>query len=240
MKKVFFAVLLLSSLTMNAQEVMEIQEVEDQKVTNEFKADQGKIMAEIGFSPISATIDDVNLIGGQLRGVYVASDKIKIRLGLGFGIHKEEQERGVGEDWSKETLGVSLVTINPGFSYSFSGTSKLEPYIGLEVGFGTSASKHEYEYMVQGEKTSESYTNYYDTGINLFSVSGLTGFNYYFAKNIFIGTELGLAFVVNVHKDSYAEIKTEEMTNKKDLDKKAHTFDFYPTFVPTLRLGWAF
>ena len=103
MKKVFLAVLLLSSMAMNAQEATESQEAEEQKVTNEFKADQGKFLAEIGFSPVSAVYDDVSLIGGQLRGVYVVSEKIQIRLGVGFGINKNAEETGIGDTWTKQT-----------------------------------------------------------------------------------------------------------------------------------------
>ncbi len=235
MKKVFLAVLLLSSMAMNAQEATETQEAEEQKVTNEFKADQGKFLAEIGFSPVSAVYDDVSLIGGQLRGVYVVSEKIQIRLGVGFGINKSAEENGIGDTWSKQTQRTSMLTINPGFTYSFAGTPKLEPYIGLEVGFGTTASK-----SVEENTTTKVTRKNITDGINTFGVSGLTGFNYYFAKNIFVGAEFGLGFDVNVQKGSYTETVTSGKIEKEESDVEAHTFDFSPVFVPTLRLGWAF
>ncbi|MBO7635845.1 MAG: outer membrane beta-barrel protein [Paludibacteraceae bacterium] len=235
MKKVFLAVLLLSSMAVSAQEATEATSAEEQSVSNEFKADQGKFMAEIGFSPVSAGFDDVNLVGGQLRGVYVASDKIKIRLGVGFGVNKSADETGVGDDWTKETHRTSLLTINPGFTYSFAGTPKLEPYVGLEVGFGTTASKD----VVENNTTKITNKNIV-TGINTFSFSGLTGFNYYFAKNIFVGAEIGLGFGINVQKGSYTETVTEGRIEKEESDVESHEFAFSPTFVPTLRLGWAF
>lgn len=235
MKKVFLAVLLLSSMAVSAQEATEATSAEEQSVSNEFKADQGKFMAEIGFSPASIGYDDANLIGGQLRGVYVASDKIKIRLGVGFGVNKSASESGIGETWQKNTSRTSLLTINPGFTYSFAGTPKLEPYIGAELGFGTTASKDVVE-TTNSKVTSKNIAGVFNT----FSLAGLTGFNYYFAKNIFIGAEINLGFVVKVQKGTYVERVSEGKTEKEESDVEAHTFEFAPNCVPTLRLGWAF
>lgn len=236
MKKVLLAALLLSSMAINAQEAADsTAATEEQNVSNEFKVDPGKFMAEIGFSPVSGTYDDVNLIGGQLRGIYVVSEKIEIKLGLGFGVNKEAAESGVGDTWSKSTSSTSRLSINPGFNYLFEGTKKLEPYIGAELEFGTTSNK------TVNETSTTKITNKNQTGgFNTFGLMALTGFNYFFAKNIFVGAEIGLGFGVNVQKGSYTETVTDGKTEKAENDVEAHTTDFSPVVTPTLRLGWAF
>ena len=234
MKKVFFAAaLLLSSMMANAQ--MDSTNVES-KESNEFKADPGKFIMEIGFSPLSSTYNDVNLMGGQLRGVYVLSERIELKLGLGFGINKENEDNGQsGDAWEATSTRTSNFSINPGFSYTFEGTKKLEPYVGAELGFGLTASKQVNE--TNGYKQTNKNKI---QGLNTFEFLALTGFNYFFAKNIFIGVEVGLGVGANFDKGSYTETVENGKTTKVEDESDTAELEFSPKVVPTMRLGWAF
>ncbi len=237
MKKLFLATMLLSSMALSAQSVSDSTSVKEAKVeSNEFKADPGSFMAEIGFAPMNGTYEDINLIGGQIKGIYVLSEKIELKLGVGFGLSKEASENGmVGDEWEKESTRVSSFSINPGFNYTFEGTKKLEPYVGAEVGFGLTASKE-----VRETVNSKVVRKNVITGLNKFEVLALAGFNYFFAKNIFVGAEFGLGLGVDVKKGSYVETTTNGSVNKAETVDEAHSVEFSPMVTPTIRLGWAF
>ena len=240
MKKMFFlASMLLSSLAINAQSeaVVSNDESKGQKQENEFKVDPGKFMMEVGFSPIAGTVNEVNLIGGQLRGIYVVSEKVEVKLGVGFGLNKTKSDNGEsGAAWAENANRVSSFSINPGVNYIFEGTKKLSPYIGAELGYGMSASKVKRETnagkIIDKNADVDRYNN--------FKFNALAGFDYFFAKNIFVGVEVGLGVNISVLKESYTETTADGKTTKDESKVDAHTVNFAPSFTPSLRLGWAF
>ena len=75
---------------------------------------------------------------------------------------------------------------------------------------------------------------------NTIEVSALTGFNYFFAKNIFVGVEVGLGVGVDVLKGSYTETELNGKTEKEESVGEYHEVSFTPLGTPTIRLGWAF
>ncbi len=238
MRKFFLMAMLFSSMVMSAQEdtASYVANNEAQE-SNEFKADPGKFMMEVGFSPIAGAVNEVNLMGGQLRAIYIVSEKIELKLGLGFGINKVSSDNGeVGDAWAESSTRVSSFSINPGFNYLFKGTPKLEPYIGAELGFGMSSSKSVAETKVEKTVEKNKDINRYNT----IEVSALTGFNYFFAKNIFVGVEVGLGVGVDVLKGSYTETELNGKTEKEESVGESHEVSFTPLVTPTIRLGWAF
>ncbi|MBR4815186.1 MAG: hypothetical protein IKZ67_06965, partial [Paludibacteraceae bacterium] len=70
-----------------------------------YKPEEGSFMMEVGFAPFHSVIVDeeagtksngslVNLQGGLLRGVYVISDNLQLKLGFGLSIYKDVDDNG--------------------------------------------------------------------------------------------------------------------------------------------------
>lgn len=241
MKKLFFtsAALLLGMMAM-AQESVKSDSTanssngKEEVVSNEFKPDQGSIIAEIGFTPFST--NSVTLLGGQLRVVYVLSEQIELKLGLGFGINKDIYDNKLsGSEYRRETNRTSRFSIAPGVNYVFKGTKRLEPFLGAEIGFamlGTDSIVEE-----NGMKTEVKNA---EKGFNEVELLITTGFDFYVSKNLFVGVEVGLGVGAEFHKGTKTETTVGGHTDKTKDDARDVTVDFAPRFTPSIRLGWAF
>jgi len=242
MKKLFLMALLFSAVSLNAQvadstaansTAANVAEVSESEVQNKFKADEGSIMAEIGFAPLLSNA--VSLNGGMLRGIYVVSEKVELKLGLGFGLSKDVVDNGEeGDEWERNSERVSRFSIAPGFNYTFKGTEKLCPYVGAEVSFALTSNK------VYEETNTSSSTLKNENCYNTFGVSGQLGFNYYFVKNLFIGAEIGIGVAAHFERDVKTESENGNSSSSDVIDSDHHQVDFAPLVTPSLRLGWVF
>lgn len=244
MKKLFLMALLFSAVSLNAQETVDstavsttsvnsTEEVSESNVQNKFKANEGSIMAEIGFAPLLS--DAVSLNGGMLRGIYVVSEKIEVKLGLGFGLDKDVVDNGEkGDAWVRNSERVSRFSIAPGFNYTFKGTEKLCPYIGAEASFAMTSNK---EYS---ETNNSSSTLKNENCYNTFGVAGQLGFNYYFVKNLFVGAEIGIGVAAHFERDVKTENENDNVSSSEVVDRDHHAISFAPLVTPSLRLGWVF
>lgn len=242
MKKLFLMALLFSVVSLNAQvadstvansTTANVAEVSESEVQNKFKADEGSFMAEIGFAPLLSNA--VSLNAGQLRGIFVVSEKIELKLGIGFGLSKDVYDNGEeGEAWQKSSERISRFSITPGFNYTFKGTEKLCPYIGAELSYAMTSNKEyqEVENASSSLKNKECY--------NTFGVAGQLGFNYYFVKNLFIGAEIGIGVAAHFEKDVKSENVDANTSSNEVEDIKHHVVEFSPMVTPALRLGWVF
>ena len=260
MKKLFLAVAaLLSAMAVDAQAVSdstnESNSTPQMVFSNAYKPEEGSFMMEIGFAPFhtmkSENANDglINLQGGLLRGVYVLTENLELKLGLGVSIFKNVDDNKVLNDnenadnnndvdddnannknLGKVTDRTALFSVCPGINYVFDGTDKLAPYVGGELEFGITSTKHTEE----SEKLKRVDKN--QGGFNTFGVAAVSGFNFYFAKNIFIGAEV--KFGVEMQVDKKPSEEKNGITTTTEL--KSHDLIFQPQAVPTLRLGWAF
>ncbi len=235
MKKLFLGVAaLLSALNMNAQaEENAAVETKENKEVNQYKVDEGKFMMEIGYVPVSA--GSVNLPGGMIRGVYVLSEKIELKMGLNIGIEKEVWDNAKdGDQWRKDSERTAVFAIEPGFNYCFEGTNRLEPYIGAELAFGIRSYKTVEETQNNKRIVKNEIEN--EIGFNTFGVAANAGFNFFVAKNLFIGAEIKLG--VEVQSDKKVTVEENGTTTKSETNN--HEVEFAPVAVPAIRIGWAF
>lgn len=205
------------------------------------KPEKGSIALETGFSPFSVSGDNIRLNDGQIRAVYTVSDKIGIRLGLGFSANSEYYDNGQSKDeWAKTTESASRISITPGIIFNFAGTDKLTPYIGGEIIFATPSTT----LVLEQDNSKMSATNASDddgVGVfNTFGVGAFSGFNYYFAKNLYVGAEVGISFTSESLKNTVIKETTNGMTETIELDDAGGSTSFRTGCVPFIRLGWVF
>ena len=215
-----------------------------------FKPQAGSFSLEVGFSPLSLAGDNssVHLPMGNLTGVYSVSDKWGVRLALGISSRKSKLDNCEKEPEKQmvSTLTQTIFSFAPGFTYSFKGTPKLAPYAGGEFMFATTANKwgletYEYERInTNGQMMTGG--DFYNASrpFNAYGVNLITGFNYYMAKNIYLGIEVGLgAQYTRLKKAEVAEIRDNITVSEKEKATDSRVgVSLYAN--PLLRLGWAF
>jgi hypothetical protein len=174
MKKYLFVfVMALVSVTMiNAQE--------------DLTPSEGDFSIEVGFTPFNDNNAIISLPDGSIKGIYYVSDKVAIRLGLGFSTTSSNYNDHE-EDWFKTNASQSQFSIAPGISYSFIGTERFAPYIGAELLFATSGNESQSDYKGGNQYIEKNHGAFNAYGVGLF-----TGFNYYFAKKLYVGVEAGI------------------------------------------------
>ena len=213
------------------------------------KPKAGSFSLEVGFSPLSLGDNgaSVHLPMGNLTGIYSISDKWGVRLALGFSSIKGKWDNGEEDEelFESNSYTQTVFSFAPGFTYSFKGTRRLAPYIGGEFQFATASNKFDeksFDYEFTESNRERLYGGSYE-GIypfNAYGVNLITGFNYYFAKNIYLGVEVGLGVQFMQNK----KWKTEELDglDSDTEESKASSSVFAAALYanPQIRLGWAF
>lgn len=153
----------------------------------EFKPGKGSVTADLSlFSKgIFATESPVMLNSGMLKGRYFISDGMALRgaFSLMTDSQKDTSNEDVTNKQSKSQIGMRF-----GVEKHFSGTDRLSPYIGGDMGiaYHTKSSSSEPKH---GDKTKVEGPSTFGFAMGLFF-----GADYYFVKNVYLGVEAGLDF----------------------------------------------
>jgi len=132
--------------------------------------------------------------------------------------------------------------LSPGIEWHFAGTKRLSPYLGgqFSISYGQNESiQQRLENPYSGtiiERKNTNYSNGYLFPGIVISVGGMAGFDYYIAKSLFLGVEIGYAFgyyQANEH--------VVEETNEDKIETPGRSgMGFSPTIESNFRLGWVF
>ncbi|MDR0414358.1 MAG: hypothetical protein LBH84_02975 [Prevotellaceae bacterium] len=223
-KNVLFAgIFMLSALMATAQ-------------TGSIKPEKGAFLLEAGIAPF-AEEGSIQLQEGQLKAVYMTSDKVGLRIGLGFNSTSASEDNGLkGDEKAKAKTSASEISFTPGLIRYFSGAEKLSPYIGAELILATESNRATME--------AEDYKLVIKNDGGLMNTVGLgvfSGFNYYFAKTLYVGAEINISLRSKSLKHSSTETTIDGDKEKSDPPKdKVKYSEFKTTCSPLIRLGWSF
>jgi hypothetical protein len=221
MKKLLFIVgLALTSLTVSAQE-------------QEVGLPAGLFTLEWKFNPFDYESKPVKV--AQLNARMFLNDKSAVRLGVGVGFNRDDDEYSeldrisAKDSISKITNNALTLRFSLGYEYHFANTGRLDFYGGIEGGYlgrFYSATKDLSATRTEVETTSTiTYYDYWKTEYNKRNSEGdklnengvfgsiFTGVDYYIYKKLYIGAELGVTF--NMGKKSngnYTEVKGQRQT----------------------------
>ncbi|MDR1455445.1 MAG: hypothetical protein LBJ01_07335 [Tannerella sp.] len=202
---------------------------------NSNKPEKGALLLEAGLAPFAD--ESVQLREGQLRAVYMTSEKIGLRVGLGFLSEFASNDNGLtGDNWAKSSGSATQLSFTPGLVRFFEGTDKLSPYIGAELILGTESNKStsEADDFKQVETNSGGPLNRY--GLGAFS-----GFNYYFAKNLYAGVEINVSLQGHSVKRGKTETTIDGAKETIEPPKdRTRNGEFKTACYPLIRLGWSF
>lgn len=202
------------------------------------------MVAPLGGSPIT-------MAGIKYRSFSSANSAMRLGIFLGFDnkttiLQDEDSEAKALELKKKE--GSFTIGVQPGIEKHLTGTERLSPYFGgyLDLNFTSKSKKEETQLNLNGDRREVGYdkTTSGSLGIGLNAVAG---FDYYIAKSLYLGTELGFGVATTMPMKSKSEsvvanadndgTKTNSTDGKKDNVSK---FQVGPNVVGQLRLGWLF
>jgi outer membrane protein W len=191
---------------------------------------------EVGFSPFALEGDNIYLQNGQVRAIYAVSDKLGIRLGLGFSAVSSSDDNGLtGDAWEQRSDKSTGFKVSPGLVYSLAGTSRLTPYVGVELNFGTTMNTA----TIEGRDFKQVVRNDGEV-FNTIGLGVFSGFNYYLAKNLYAGAEIGIEFESKSLRNTVTETTTSGTTETSEPKNKVSNTAFGTVFNPSIRLGWVF
>lgn len=165
------------------------------------------------------------LAGYVVKLRYFNSDKSAIRGMLMLNTSSKTDETTANV---KIVEANSLFTLGVGYEKHFEGTDRLDPFIAGDVVFSQDAYKY--------DKTMTGYEKHTKTSNSLFGARISIGADYYFAKKVYLGAEVGLGLFKSVGGKYSA---TE--TNVADVDSDGLSyFKISPAMIGGLKIGYAF
>ena len=130
--------------------------------------------------------------------------------------------------------------INIGAEKHFKGSDRLSTYVGADLVFGTRSSYTETVTNPSGDYTKDKNNN----GSNYLGLALLTGADYYIAKKVYLGVELGLSVVRSTEKDRVQSTQVTAgsvvSTSEKTTATNGSDFDLETKLLGGVRLGYQF
>ena len=205
------------------------------KSQESYKPAAGNFSVEAGISPFSENGPVSS--DGTLTGTYFISGNwsFRLELGLDFALARENNGETGTETRSAESQNLEFA-LAPGINYYFPGTNRLSPYVGGALLFATGSIKHTEEYGTVKKTVSGE-----DGSFTAFGLGVYTGFNYYIAKNIYLGIEIELAGASTSIPNEKTEYSGMDAPSSPATSKNSQgLFNLSIGANPLIRLGYSF
>lgn len=209
----------------------------------EYRPAGGEKNLELMFAPLGGS--PVSMAGIKFRKFNSATSALRLGVFVGFQnkttiLQNENTQAGLAEEKKKE--GNFTIAIQPGIEKHLKGTERLSPYFGgyLDLSYAAKSKKEDLQ-DVGSTKVGYTKTNGGDLGLGLNAVAG---FDYYFAKSLYLGSELGFGVAAKMPMKDKTETLSfdngNEVTTNSDSKGKESSIQLGPNVVGQLRLGWLF
>ncbi|MGB6034909.1 MAG: BT1926 family outer membrane beta-barrel protein, partial [Cryomorphaceae bacterium] len=176
MKKIFLlaAAALLIGSAANAQDV--------------FKQQGGEQNIEVQFAPLGGS--PIGIEGIRYRKFTSATRAIRAEVFLGFQ-SSTDISLGGSEGETELKMGESAfdISISAGIENHWAGTDRLSPYWGYVGSIGFGSDRMTQEYITNADDDIEKLVETSQGSLTI-GVAGVIGVDYYFADNIYVGTEV--------------------------------------------------
>ena len=207
-------------------------------LTSDFRPSAGDMSLEVQFEPFGE--DPISING--IRGRFFSSQRKAFRMNifLGYDVNTQvTQQANDNADLRELEDRTSTFTLNlrPGYEWHTKGTEKLSPYLGFEVDFAIQSSRFRSE---EQENSDVFYTERINlNGFTRYGLNAIAGFDYYFSKRIFIGTEMGFGASVTQLRDVEVDSDFPDFVEPEPT-KRGGSFDLGPNVNVDIRLGYVF
>ncbi|WP_461789130.1 hypothetical protein [Pedobacter sp.] len=249
-KMLFLAAFAAASLFANAQ---------DSKTNenNDFKPSKGSFATELNFNPFKGNLSFNNVLN-QVKGRYFVSANLALRLG--FNVNTLDSNLNYGNpygaqsNFSSDERKSTSFGLNIGIEKHFKGTKRLSPYIGADAFWGTRSAKQtisnngsttnvkngwlDVTYVQSGSGLVYTY-RISEGAYSRFGISAVAGFDFYMAKNFFLGYEFNLGYSKTDFKSPDVTI-TGQSTSFTNYYSNNSTSKFGTSLVNGIRIGYIF
>ena len=139
----------------------------------------------------------------------------------------------------------SSFDVNIGVEKHFAGSDRLSTYAGADLVFGTSGNNNESTDSPSGNFVKRKNSNAGSLlAESYFGLRLITGADYYIAKKLYLGVEVGLAFLSTSQKDTVTSTQTTVgsvvNTSVTTIAPDSSGFQFSPRLTGGVRLGYQF
>jgi opacity protein-like surface antigen len=217
----------------------------------------GEKNLEVQFTPFSSTAGgNIGISGIRFRMFNSESSAIRFTLNLGgTNTTTATTQAGLSDGDPNSPVLYSYnnnfnLTLRPGYEKHFAGTDRLSPYIGGEVIFTLSKTSQEQEYYngTNAAPTGRSTWNITQKdGYTYFGLAAVAGVDFYFADNLYMGTEISFGF--GMHKDANTTYSCSDADRYLHANGVAFKMpdhvngkvtNWGPSALGSIRLGWLF
>lgn len=248
MKKTLFSIALaIAALSVSAQNTDSVKT---------FKPLAGSVVTELNFNPFKGNLSLNNSLN-QIKVRYFATSDLAIR----FGVHISSRDTsanagipyGTQSTFAKDERKSTAYAINLGFEKHFKGTSRLSPYLGADVSFGGKSSSQEMTnnqvtYTIKNAWAQNIYVSqppYYaqqivENAYTRFGLTAVAGFDFYMARNFFLGYEFNLSYLKTNYKLPEITTTGSGQNNPPSIEGKNESSTFGTSLMNGIRIGYAF
>ncbi len=178
---------------------------------------------------------------GLLRGRYFLSNNLALRLGFNLTSNgtKENVYSGTGAlGYVRENN--TLFLVNLGIEHHFKGTHRLSPYVGGDILIGVNSFNRTLE-----NTNGTTFVNNFNQEVKgpnslSFGIRGVFGADYYISKNLYLGAEAGLGFTSTTAGETTITTTIGGATTTNNFKSTGTSFNFSPTVVTGVRIGFVF
>lgn len=204
----------------------------------EIKPISGEKTLELQFAPFGD--NPININGIRIRKFTDSKNALRLNAFVGFtstSVITQQEDESVGRQELRDRSTTTTFNIRPGIEKHMSGTERLSPYFGLEADLALQTSSDRSESQNGTEVNFGKVIN--DRGFIRLGANAIAGFDYYVAKKLYLGTELGVGF-------SYTRLSSITLDSDvngftaPEPEKQGGFFDFGPNVNAQIRLGYAF
>jgi len=235
---------------------------------NDLKPKAGSFSTELNVNPLKGDLSFNNSLN-QIKFRYFSTSGFAWRFGINVKVqdssYSNKQVYGSATNSNVEnsrkglTLGANL-----GFEKHFKGTRRLSPYIGLDLSITDQSNSTE---STTGQVTTKvknawysrvpyvyysantGYQTYYEDlptqyAFTRFGINFITGFDFYMAKNFFLGYEFNFGLNTTKYKDPETTVTgqtaSSSSNNNTEYDTKNKSLSFGPGLMNGIRIGYVF
>ncbi len=225
MKKVIFSLaILVASTTVNAQD---------------FKQSAGMKNLELQFTPLGGS--PLGISGLRYRQFISNTMAVRANVFLGYMskstiTQDANTADGANDKELKDSESSFEFNLRPGFESHFEGTDRLSPYVGAELDLNFKRTSEVLQAQNEDDDIVET-TNTNKDGSFRFGLNALAGFDYYFAKHLYFGAELGLGLS---YTSPFTTVSKSGSVSVESNENKDAIFNFGPNVNSAIRIGFLF
>lgn len=212
-------------------------------VQAQYRPEGGEKSLEVNFAPLGGS--PISISGIKYRAFSSQTSAFRLAAFVGHSSQTTiTQDANDNVDELKDRKNSTTISVQPGIESHFAGTDRLSPYIGGYVNIGYTATSEKKE--AQGpDKGKIGHTTEKGGSLNL-GLNGVAGFDYYIAKSLYLGSEIGFGFAMTspfknkMETVGFNEAGNEVTTDGEGRNGNKSSWQIGPNVVGQLRLGWLF